>query len=713
MTILQNSLNKIFRFICIRRILAISLAFAVLGLLLPTAYGLSESVEFQRLDYVPGKSGTDKNQKTGRFFFSFSGKVKAKINQDSSVPIFFMDILGAKVKAHPFIMRFPAGPAKLVRLTQISTEPDVIRATFFLREYMAASVQEIKNGLALSFFKSRVSQKNNHKKAYGLIKPVKKKIQPLKIQMDNVDPRILFRELARQLGKAVFFRDEIPSKIKIDLKANGPKDAMKQIADKIGAIVTEENNDFWISNKGNPLLHLSDHDVVEGADLTGLELGNVFRVLGHIAELNIVLDRSLDQIKNTPVQMYLQKMSIRKAFETLLKLHDLTFKSVDENTLLILTQESERKKSDKVVKVIPAQTPVEKLKELVMESVAKHVAERVTIKEDLGNIVLVGDKDAVEQVQTILNSIDHKLLEAGEASVRRIFQPINTPPDDLVKLVTDSISETEKVKVSVDKRTDRLVVNGAISSVKRTLKFLKELDKPQTRQALIHIRLIELQNTDLDTLGIQFPNKLISADNVNSFDPSSIVLPADFTGFKENSKVKTLANPTLRCMDKEEATIDISEQIPIKNTSTEYLPVASASLAARTTDNWTTEEVGIKLSVKPLIHDDNEITMDLDVDLTELLELIEGHPKTAKRAIKTKVRVKDRETVVIGGLIRRRKADARRPVPIVNRIPLLRRLFKSMARKEITEEKGEMIILITPRVVNSRGLVEKRLPMKK
>jgi general secretion pathway protein D len=317
---------------------------------------------------------------------------------------------------------------------------------------------------------------------------------------------------------------------------------------------------------------------------------------------------------------------------------------------------------------------------------------------------LIGDKEAVDLVQTTIQSISKKLLTAGEGTSRAIFHPVNTKPEELIQLINDSLGKTENIKIVQDKRTDRLVLHGAESSLNRVLRLLKELDRPVTKQALIKIRLIEVHSKDLAELGITFPDTLAQTSDIGDFTKAQAIIPATFTGFKENSKAKTLANPTIRCMDKEEATIDISEQIPVKETTTEYLPVASASLAARSSENWTTTDIGIKLGIQPFIHKNNEITMNVDIDLTELVQFVEGHPWTAKRLIKTKVRVKNNETVVIGGLIRNKKDKTKRPVPLLNRIPFLRKLFRPLDHKTNSDESTEMVVLITPSVVGSEGI---------
>ncbi len=714
---IQNSLKKL---VSLRNFAIVMVAIVSSVLLYGKALGrFSEPGRFLRMDFVPGIKSSNSVARHGKFLMSFDGKVKAEVSREKAIPLFFVDILGGKIDTSPFLMNFPGGPAKMVRLNQVSVEPPVIRATFFLRKPLTPRVRYLESSLEVSF--KDPDNESNQNRSYTLIPPDKvkknhsnrfdpksvsdeKSGEPLNISVKNADPRNLFIELTRQMGKSVHFRDIIPNNVELDINAAAPMEALMQIAEKLELAITEEDGDIWISKTENPLLKLPDSDMVEGVDLSKLALGDVLRALGQIAEFNIVLDDSLLESKDKPVQMYLQKMTIRRAFETILKVNNLVFKPVDNKTMIIMTAQRSREMAGKVVRVISSEVPIETLKAFAKEVIPEALSKRLVVQEDLGNLVLIGDKEAVDLVQTTIQSIGKKLKTAGEGTSRAIFHPVNTKPEELITLITESLGKTENVKIVPDKRTDRLVIHGSESSINRVLRLLKELDRPVTKQALIKIRLIEIHRKDLAELGITFPNTLAQTSDIGDLTKAQAIIPATFTGFKENSKAKTLANPTLRCMDKEEATIDISEQIPVKNTTTEYLPVASSSLAARSSENWTTTDIGIKLSVQPFIHKDNEITMNVDIDLTELVQFVEGHPWTAKRLIKTKVRVKNNETVVIGGLIRSKKDKTKRPVPLLNRIPFLRRLFRPVEHNSDSDESTEMVVLITPSVVGTEGI---------
>lgn len=671
---------------------------------LVVVYGGNDA-RFVRVDYAP--PAAEKADDSGKYFLSFDADVVGKMVKEAEIPLFYVDILGAGIETNPFLLNFPHGPAKMIRLNQISENPRVVRATFFLRRNLVPAIKERRKGLEVFF--TRDGQANSPTRdSYTLMAPRKsivaepvpaKEIPALKIQVSKADPIQLIRELARNAVKMVHFRDPMLRQVDIDLSASNPVDAIAQICQRLNLAMSEEDGDIWVSNRLNPILKIPENHRVEGVDLGGLPLGDVLRALGQIAEVNIVLDASLNDIQGRQIQMYLKKMSVRRAVETLLQLHQLELKEIDEKSLLVMTRARARGYEGKVVRVVTPEIPLETLKGLLEKTIDKEMGERFSMHEDLGNLILVGDKEAVDSAQTLLNSMQEKVKKAGEGTCREYFHPINTESEDLIKMAKEVLSENENIKISFDKRTDMVMLIGADESVKRALEIIRKLDRPVTRQALIHIRLIEIHRTDLEEIGIKLPTTLARADDIGNLQNANYVIPAELVGYIEKTRVKTLANPTIRCMDKEEASIDISEQIPVKNTVTEYLPVASASLAARTSDNWTTSEVGIKMNVTPFIHKNDEITMEVDIDQTELVSLVEGHPWTAKRQIKTKVRMNNRETVVIGGLIRSKKDKSRKPVPILSKIPLIRNLVRRVEHNNDNEEKTELVVLITPALV--------------
>ncbi len=109
-------------------------------------------------------------------------------------------------------------------------------------------------------------------------------------------------------------------------------------------------------------------------------------------------------------------------------------------------------------------------------------------------------------------------------------------------------------------------------------------------------------------------------------------------------------------------------------------------------------QVGIRLEVTPEISRDNEISMELNTTVDSVLEINDdGQITKSERNTNTYVRVKNGETVVMGGLINENGSETKTSPSLINKIPLL----KTLTTHGKTEtNSSEMIMLVTPRLVN-------------
>jgi type IV pilus assembly protein PilQ len=74
-----------------------------------------------------------------------------------------------------------------------------------------------------------------------------------------------------------------------------------------------------------------------------------------------------------------------------------------------------------------------------------------------------------------------------------------------------------------------------------------------------------------------------------------------------------------------------------------------------------------------------------------------GQPSISRREAKTEVLVRDGETTVIGGIYTRQNSEAWTEVPVLSKIPVLGWLFK---KKTVSDARTELLIFVTPRIVN-------------
>jgi general secretion pathway protein D len=163
--------------------------------------------------------------------------------------------------------------------------------------------------------------------------------------------------------------------------------------------------------------------------------------------------------------------------------------------------------------------------------------------------------------------------------------------------------------------------------------------------------------------------------------------------FAEDSKLNVLSNPILITSENKPASINITNDIPIE-TSTISTPTAGQPL---TETSIQYRSVGIKLNITPQINRDRFVALEISQESSNVNEAASfSQPAFFTRSTDTNVVVKDKQTLVIGGLMETTKSHSNTGVPILKDIPFFGRLFKA---KSDRLRKTELIIFITPHVI--------------
>jgi len=163
---------------------------------------------------------------------------------------------------------------------------------------------------------------------------------------------------------------------------------------------------------------------------------------------------------------------------------------------------------------------------------------------------------------------------------------------------------------------------------------------------------------------------------------------------------RSLARPTLTVLSGESALFNVGGAIPIQNTLT-----TAAGNQSFTNVNF--QEFGITLAVRPLVGEDDMITMDVspdisfpDPDLTASLPL-GGRATTAfeTRTLSTSTRLADGDVLAIGGLLQQKSSVRSSYTPKVSEVPGAGWLAKSLRRDS---DETEVVILLSPAIVRDR-----------
>jgi len=176
--------------------------------------------------------------------------------------------------------------------------------------------------------------------------------------------------------------------------------------------------------------------------------------------------------------------------------------------------------------------------------------------------------------------------------------------------------------------------------------------------------------------------------------PSVTAKPINVTAvlkaLDKNGLVNILSTPNILTSDNKEAEINVGENVPFQGSATQS--------TIGTTTSVERKDIGINLKIKPQISEGDYIRMDINQEISavkdskgQAIDLV-----TTKRSAKTSIVVKDKETVIIGGLIQDNEQETINKIPFLGDIPLLGWLFKSKSK---TRNKTNLMILLTPHIV--------------
>ena len=158
------------------------------------------------------------------------------------------------------------------------------------------------------------------------------------------------------------------------------------------------------------------------------------------------------------------------------------------------------------------------------------------------------------------------------------------------------------------------------------------------------------------------------------------------------------AEPQATTLDNKKARIFVGQEVPVRTIDYGSGGGGSGGLPRATVEF---RQTGIILEVTPHITNNRHILMDVYAEQSEL-EIVGGDLGffAPRRDVKTQVLVRDGETMALGGLTQTQVTKNRAGIPFLSSLPLIGRLF---SQTETREDKQDLLILLTPRIVDDAG----------
>lgn len=290
-------------------------------------------------------------------------------------------------------------------------------------------------------------------------------------------------------------------------------------------------------------------------------------------------------------------------------------------------------------------------------------------------------------------------------------QPAQGQPAAPLQLdgATGSAQFSRNVTIVADERTNAIVVSGTQDDIRLLRELIDKIDVVLA-QVRIEVLIAEVSLGDNDRSGIdaleiayandRFGNARITMPGLNlNGNIQDQSLSAAIGSSAERTNVRFLSNPIIVTTHNKEATILVGEARPLVTATQTTDATGGTSSGLRSTVNY--RDIGIELTVTPLIGADNSIQLEVNQQVDDILGevSIDGNdqPIIGRRQAQSFINVADGEIVVLGGLQATRESRSRSrfgPIPFLGDL---------LGARRYNESRTELLIFIRPTVMRGLG----------
>jgi len=381
-------------------------------------------------------------------------------------------------------------------------------------------------------------------------------------------------------------------------------------------------------------------------------VGKIFEAIGKASGINFIFDDKTDLKR--PMTIDIGNVTLEKALDILMLQTKNFYKVIDESTLLIAPDQRQKRQEyeDNVIRTFY-----------------------------LSN----GDP---KQVVTLLRS----LLQSRQIAENTALNSVT------IKDTPDKAAVAERIIEANDKAKGEIVVDVQLIEVDRVIS-----------QALG----IDLSSKTF-SLSFQGGGKSLPLNGLSVLKQSGNWLIGEIPSvivnyLKSNTDFKLIAQPQVRVSEGEKAEILIGDRVPIPTTSFNTSNTVGGNVLPIT--SFTYQNVGITLQIEPRVHHNQEITMKVSVEVSQVTGAVEqengpSQPIIGTRNIQTTIRLRDGETNLLAGLIRQEERKVRSGVVGLSDIPGLNNVLGS-TRTDRTDT--DIIMTLTPRIIRIPDITEEDL----
>jgi general secretion pathway protein D len=358
------------------------------------------------------------------------------------------------------------------------------------------------------------------------------------------------------------------------------------------------------------------------------------------------------------------------------------------------------------------------------------------------------------------NAENHRQYD--RMSLRTFVLPPHATPQEANDIANLLRNVFELKSVSLGQASDTLEAKGPQPVLAACARFMQQLDR-QKPQVMIEIRIYQIDHQLMRNMGLHAPdtfnlfnipaaalaglggqniqqliNQLIASGGINQAGSSALSGLLSQLGSQGNgifsqplatfgggltfeglsldhivatmslneSWVRSLENMSLRASQGTDATFHTGTRFPIQNAS--YAPIFNSPQISKVLGNQSYvppfpsvsyEDLGLNAKVKPIIHADNSVTLQIELQVRALTgQSTNGIPVISNQEYKGSITLDNGEPAVVAGQISQTETRAMTGIPGLGYFPLLN---KAMVNNTKQTDANELMIVITPHVVSN------------
>jgi len=492
-------------------------------------------------------------------------------------------------------------------------------------------------------------------------------------------------------------------------------------------------------------------DQIVALELKDMDILEALKYIAAKTNLNIVATKEV----TGRVSLNVVDASLKDIFDIILRSNNLAYEK--KGSIFNVMSENEYKArygknfyDSRISKVFRLQYAIPDQAYNLLNTMKSEIG-KVLLDSESGVLLVIDTPERVSSMETTLAAMDQKC-------VIKVFNLKYARAKDIEEQLKSQLDLKKVGSIKADERTNQVIVQTLPERMEDISRLISGLDQ-KTRQILIDAKIIQVKLTNELSSGVEWEGLFNIAKKegmtyLGSYPLSSVstataawrsrqqvvedtgyVGSYPFSGTTANysagkqsvgsqeihlgvvgkndfdviikylqtlGQTRILSNPKLAVVNNQEAKIHVGErQAYITTTTTQTQTSTTVSEAVTYVD------VGIQLMVTPTINEDGYVTVKIKPEISSVISYLATSSKNNIPIIDTStaetiVMVKDGTTILIGGLSKEEKADDSQGTPFLSKLPFIGNAFSN---KTHSSKRNELLILITPHIVNGDELV--------